>query len=240
MGASGGLIILWNSAFFKGDLLEIHRSAIRVKFTSVHNAESWELVNVYGPCSGAERDNFVTWLYNLIIPCSDNWLILGDFNFIRSVENRNKPGANMNDIFLFNDIISHLGLQEIPVKGRAYTWSNMQDNPLLEQLDWFFTSPAWTLKYPNTMVNPMAKPTSDHIPLLVRISTKIPKARVFRFENFWVKRPGFMDLVASVWNKPVRATTSVGVMSSMLKALRYELKKVGEGFVSYQGLDRKM
>jgi hypothetical protein len=27
---------------------------------------------------------------------------------------------------------------ELPLKGRAYTWSNMQENPLLEQLDWFF------------------------------------------------------------------------------------------------------
>ena len=99
VGASGGLIILWNSAIFKGELLEIHRSAIRMKFTSTHNSESWNLVNVYGPCAGVERDNFVTWLYNLSIPSNDNWMILGDFNFIRSVENRNKPGANMNDIF---------------------------------------------------------------------------------------------------------------------------------------------
>jgi hypothetical protein len=38
----------------------------------------------------------------------------------------------MNDIFLFNDIINHLGLLELPLKGRAFTWSNMQKQPLLE------------------------------------------------------------------------------------------------------------
>uniref|UniRef100_A0A453G251 Uncharacterized protein n=1 Tax=Aegilops tauschii subsp. strangulata TaxID=200361 RepID=A0A453G251_AEGTS len=41
---------------------------------------------------------------------------------------------------IFNEIIGHLGLLELPIKGRSYTWSNMQDDPLLEQLDWFFTS----------------------------------------------------------------------------------------------------
>uniref|UniRef100_A0A453BG26 Uncharacterized protein n=2 Tax=Aegilops tauschii subsp. strangulata TaxID=200361 RepID=A0A453BG26_AEGTS len=41
---------------------------------------------------------------------------------------------------IFNEIIGHLGLLELPIKGRSYTWSNMQDTPLLEQLDWFFTS----------------------------------------------------------------------------------------------------
>jgi hypothetical protein len=70
----------------------------------------------------------------------ENWLLVGDFNFIRSQDDRNKPGGDVNDMFLFNEIIGHLGLLELQLKGRKYTWSNMQDNPLLEQLDWFFTS----------------------------------------------------------------------------------------------------
>jgi hypothetical protein len=39
----------------------------------------------------------------------------------------------------FNEIISFLGIIELPIKGHAFTWSNMQTNPLLEQIDWFFT-----------------------------------------------------------------------------------------------------
>uniref|UniRef100_A0A8R7PTP7 Uncharacterized protein n=1 Tax=Triticum urartu TaxID=4572 RepID=A0A8R7PTP7_TRIUA len=72
------------------------------------------------------------WLYNLNIPIDDNWLIIGDFNFIRSSENRNLPGGYVNDIFIFNEIIGHLGLLELPLKGRSYTWSNMQGSPLLQ------------------------------------------------------------------------------------------------------------
>ena len=72
------------------------------------------------------------------MPMGENWLVVGDFNFMRSLENRNLPRGDLNDIFIFNEIIAHLGLLELPLKGRSYTWSNMQDNPLLEQLDWFF------------------------------------------------------------------------------------------------------
>jgi hypothetical protein len=82
-----------------------------------------------------DRDNFVAWLYNLIIPLGENWLVLGDFNFVRSHENRNKPRGDVHDMFMFNDIIGHLGLLELPIKGCAYSWSNMQNDPLLEQLD---------------------------------------------------------------------------------------------------------
>jgi hypothetical protein len=183
IGASGGIIVLWNSAIFHGTVLEIHRSAIRVHFSFTTNNQPWQLVTVYGPCSGLEIDTFVQWLHDLDIPMHENWLLLGDFNFIRSVDNRNKPGADMNDIFLFNSIISHLGLIELPLKGRTFTWSNMQDSPLLQQIDWFFTSCQWSLSFPNTEVNPLAKSTFDHVPCVVKIATCIPKAKIFRFEN---------------------------------------------------------
>ena len=90
-------------------------------------------MNVYGPCGQQRIDIFVQWLCNLHIPFDANWLLLGDFNFMRSVDKRNMMGGDINDMFIFNEIIRHLGLLELPIKGRSYTWSNMQDNPLLEQ-----------------------------------------------------------------------------------------------------------
>jgi len=69
---------------------------------------------------------FVDWLNELQIEEEEeNWMIMGDFNFYRSLENRNRAGGNINDIFIFNEVISNVGLQEIPLKGRKYTWSNM-------------------------------------------------------------------------------------------------------------------
>jgi endonuclease/exonuclease/phosphatase family metal-dependent hydrolase len=121
---------------------------------------------------------------NLNIQYGENWILLGDFNFYRSLDDRNRGGGNFQDTLIFNDVIDYLGLVELPLKGRAFTWSNMQNDPLLEQLDWFFTSVNWTADYPNTMVTPMARPTSDHVPCRVSIGTNIPKSNVFRFENF--------------------------------------------------------
>lgn len=90
----------------------------------------------------------------------------------------------MNDIFLFNDLISNLGLIEVPLKGRSFTRSNMQDNPLLEQLDWVFTTPNWSITYPNTLALALPKHVSDHVPLKVQVQTSIPRENVFIFENF--------------------------------------------------------
>jgi len=97
---------------------------------------------------------------------------------------------------------------------------------LLEQLDWFFTSVNGTADFPNTLVTPLARPTSDHVPYKISIGTKIPRANVFRFENYWTSHKGFLDTVKSSWVKPVAGqNNSVSVISAKFKRLRYDLKQ---------------
>jgi hypothetical protein len=205
--------------------MDVQRFGLIISFKSVSSQQKWNLVVVYGPCQGILRDQFVQWLFNITIPDDELWLFLGDFNFIRSPDNRNLPGGDINDIFLFNEVIDQLGLLELPIKGRAYTWSNMQQTPLLEQLDWFFTSSNWISVYPNTNVTTMARPMSDHVPCVVSIDTIIPKAHLFRFDNFWINQPGFMECVKEVWEKPTRACSSSTILSEKFKSLRSALKK---------------
>jgi len=97
----------------------------------------------------------------------------------------------------------------------------MQDDPLLEQLDWCFTS----ANYPNTLLMPLSKPTSDHTPCVAQISTSIPKAHLFRFENFWVEQPGFLEIVQESWQTEVSATNSATKLVAKFKILRINLKK---------------
>jgi hypothetical protein len=54
---------------------------------------------------------------------------------IRFLENHNKQGGDPTRMLNFNLAISQLGLQEILLKGQAFTWLNMQHHPLLEKLD---------------------------------------------------------------------------------------------------------
>jgi hypothetical protein len=223
VGASGGIIILWDSAIFTGFVQQIKSFGTMVSMTSVHNGEVWSLVSVYGPCQGIQRDNFAQWLYSLSIPAQSNWLLVGDFNFIRSQENRNKPGGDIHEMLLFNEIIGHLGLLELPLKGRKYTWSNMQENPLLEQLDWFFTSSNWILDYPNSIVLPLAHTKSDHVPCVVTIDTIIPKSNIFRFEFFWVDHPGFIDCVKGSWCIPSNMSHCSAKIADKFKSLRHSL-----------------
>jgi len=125
IGASGGILVMWNSSHFTGVVLERKQYALTIQFTSVHNLDSWKLSTVYGPCQEPLRSEFVNWMKEQEIQDHDNWIFLGDFNFYRSLEDKNKPGGNLQDTLIFNDVIGQLGLVELPLKGRSFTWSNM-------------------------------------------------------------------------------------------------------------------
>lgn len=228
-GASGGIITIWNSSVLEGTLVFSDIFAIGVSFTSKLSGQVWSLYNIYGPCRGDDRQKFIDWLCDLDIPDDDDWLLVGDYNFIRSTQNCNKPGGDNNDILLFNDIIRSQELIEIPLKGRSFTWSNMQDDPLLEQLDWFLSSNHWTQSFPNTTVTSLGKPVSDHCPCVVNIATSIPKSKKFCFESFWTNHPGFIDTVAASWNKSCHAKNSAALICRKLKNLRYDLKAWSKG-----------
>ena len=101
----------------------------------------------------------------------------------------------------------------------------MRIDPLLEQLDWFLTSNNWTSSYPNTIVMPLGKPTSDHVPCYVSIQSKIPKTKLFRFEDYWIKQPGFFDVVQRSWNKRCYTPKTAMLLCKKLKTLWYDLKQ---------------
>jgi len=137
---------------------------------------------------------------------------------------RNRPGGDLNEMLLFNEAISSLGLIELPLKGRRFTWSHKQQSPLLKRLDWFFTSACWTLSYPNTVVYPLINETSDHVPCVITISTSIPKHFLFRFENYWLEHSDFYYVVQQFWSAPINVTDAAKIISAKFKALRLALK----------------
>ena len=144
MGNSGGIITIWNGSQFDGSIISQSGFQITVKFICKASNKAWYLTNIYGPASNKNRGEFITWLADLDSTYMNLWMILGDFNLVRDTSDRSRPGGDTNNMLALNSVMQAHDLEEIPLKGRAFTWSNMQANPLLEKLDWVFTSAEWT------------------------------------------------------------------------------------------------
>ena len=100
----------------------------------------------------------------------------------------------------------------------------MQDYPLLQKLDWIFTNEVWPISFPNTMACPLARTTSHYIPIHIKIGSDIPKANIFRFENYWMDFEGFYQVIQNSWNSCSAIENSARDVNARFKCLRHGLK----------------
>ena len=92
-GASGGIITIWKSSRFVGNEAFDNEFALSIEFTSIHSGARWTLTNVYAPCTPEGKTQFLDWFKNVDIDDEDDWLVVGDFNLIRSPSDSFKPGG---------------------------------------------------------------------------------------------------------------------------------------------------
>lgn len=99
----------------------------------------------------------------------------------------------------FRSFLNRAQLEEINMIGRLYTWSSERERPTLELLDRMFATADWFAAFPNHVLKPLSSDCSDHCPLLLQLQAFTGAKRRFRFESFWVKLPGFAEVVACAW-----------------------------------------
>ncbi|XP_073360756.1 uncharacterized protein [Aegilops tauschii subsp. strangulata] len=146
--------------------------------------------------------------------------ILGDFNLIRRVHEKNKPPFDAARAATFNSLINDLAWFELPLSDRLYTWTNRRSPPTLERLDRVFFDAGWDALLPDSALSSRARTCSDHVPLVVSASTKIPAALRFFFENAWLADPRFLAATLPSWTGARCSRDAAGDLASRKKAFR--------------------
>jgi hypothetical protein len=103
----------------------------------------------------------------------------------------------------FSASISQIGVLEIWLKGQSFTWTNKQQQPLLEKLDWCFISQDWSILYTGTRAQTLTRDVSDHVLCVVQVKIGIPKPLVFCFENYWLLHEEFEEVFQNVWQRSI-------------------------------------
>jgi hypothetical protein len=84
------------------------------------------------------------------------------------------------------------------------------------------------------------RPTSDHNPCVISIGTKIPKAKIFRFENYWMSHDSFQDIVKKAWDSPIAPMNSAKRINAKFKILRRNLKNWAKNLPCLKKLIKKV
>jgi hypothetical protein len=197
INASRGSLTAWNQNRFKLISSFTRSYTINSLFESESNATRFWLSNVHGPNLDESRPEFFQELKEIAEQINGPWLLAGDFNAIRAPHERSTLHMSQNEN-LFDYLIRDLTLQEIPLLDRNFTWSNMQQPPILSKLDRVCINPDWDSILPNCSVISLPRTTSDHFPLKIEVSTAIPKPHIFRYCNNWKYKNGFRDVVSGL------------------------------------------
>jgi exonuclease III len=195
VGASGGIVSAWDPRLFTVLSSVASRHALSVDLALTHNGSPLRVTNVYAPCDRASKIGFLHSLGAHDPGVDLPWLIAGDFNLTRDPADRNNANFSSSDADLFNDTINDLALFELPLRDHQFTWSNGRATPTLIRLDRVFINQAWNDSFPASRLASANRDTSDHVPLMAKISSSIPKGGLFRYEPSWGLHAEFLIML---------------------------------------------
>lgn len=224
-GRSGGMLILWEKNIVDISDSIVADYTLSVLYMNKLDKFQWVLTSVYGPNNSVNRNDFWIELDTVCRYWSDlPWCIGGDFNTIAKCSEKKNCKKITRSMRKFNEFIVEHDLIDLPLKGARYTWSNGQANPIMCRLDRFLISSSFEQHYPLVTQLAKARPTSDHIPLLLDIFDPSWGPSPFRFEIMWFMENGFLQLLEDWWLSFCFVGTPSTVLWLKLQALKEKLK----------------
>ena len=160
-GASGGILIIWDSKKMSGEKVVIGSFSVSVKFLLDGSGPLW-LSAVYGPNNPSIRKDFWVELLDLFCLTYPSWCVGGDFNVIRRRSEKLEGSGFTSSMRDFDGFIRECELHDPPLRNASFTWSNMQESLVCKRLDRFLYSNEWELSFPQSLQEVLPRWTSDH------------------------------------------------------------------------------
>jgi len=217
--------ILWNECRVSCTDITIGEFHVSAKVQLKNSDASFLLTVVYGPshCS-ADKLHFLDELKALKPAPSMRWLIMGDFNLIYRAAGKNNMNLSPRLMRHFREALDECDMSEISLQNRKFTWSNERQRPTMSRLDRFFCNAEWDATFSNHILNAFSTSLSDHCPLLLSNQSGPRRPSSFKFENYWVKLPGFKDVVRTAWDTTTDHHEPFHVLCHKLHSTSQKLK----------------
>ncbi|GKC58912.1 RNA-directed DNA polymerase, eukaryota [Tanacetum coccineum] len=159
---------------------------------------------------------------------------MGDFNEVRSKEERLGSNYNQATSRFFNQFITSSGLVDINLERYAFTWSHPSATKM-SKLDRFLVSEGIISLFPSLTALCLDRHLSDHQPILLREILTDYGLTLFHFYHSWFKWDGFDAMVEPAWNS-LSHSDSNGLIR--FKKKLQDLKKIIYNWVKVKKLQQ--
>jgi hypothetical protein len=193
----GRIWICWDLNALSISLISIHEQAISCRDT-IQGRGPWMFSGIYGSINGMDRRRL--WRELDTVQASVGtcpWLVAGDFNVIRSHDEKwGKAGFSCYEMD-FIGCINRLEIDDLAFTGMLHTWSNKQvgEDFVSKKLDKVVSNLDWLSSFVNTSVDFLEGGVSDHSPTLILVEYVNFGPKPFKFFNFWADYPQLLDWI---------------------------------------------
>lgn len=129
-GRSRGLLCIWDPSLFSKGTVSEGDGFLLIEGCWGKDQIPCSLVNIYAPCTRTVRRKLFEELSALIQQKQGCRLIGGDFNVVKCRQERVGRHIDNRSMADFSDFISNLGLIDLQMGGRRYTWCNSNVNSI--------------------------------------------------------------------------------------------------------------
>ncbi|XP_076936935.1 uncharacterized protein LOC143604289 [Bidens hawaiensis] len=150
------------------------------------------ILNVYGP-QGVNEKRLLWDIISLLVETSNGlWVVAGDFNVVRSKEDRRNSNFDASSAKDFNDFVEEADLHEYSLKGNRFTFCM---GTKMGRIDRIFV--CWSLfnKWQAAEYRALPRFRSGHCPLILKTESRNFGPKPFRFFNSWLDRTDFDKVV---------------------------------------------
>lgn len=223
IGRSGGLVSVWDPSIFL-----IKKSVKDRNFLlCIGNIRGIDadifILNVYAPQEANLKSLLWDKISRLIASNAGFWLVMGDFNEVRSERERFNSNYCATSSDRFNDFIRQADLIEYGMGGRKFTYMS-SDGSKLSKLDRVLVNSLVKDLWPHATVSALPRKYSDHCPVLFKPFAKDFGPIPFKCFNSWIDLPGFKDVVIKAYGEAVTSGPPDKRFMYKLKAVKGAIK----------------
>nr|ABD32574.2 Endonuclease/exonuclease/phosphatase [Medicago truncatula] len=204
IGASGGLLTVWNPLLVEVWCTITFRYVLIIKVKVLSTDQDFIIANVYAPCDTLAKQDLWVRLSQFLTANGDvNVCVCGDFNYVRSEEERRGRNVVFRQVDAdnFNNFIDISFLIDLPICGRLFTWYRGDGEQVAYQ-----------------------RGLSDHVPLVLSVDDENWGPRPLRLLKCWADYQGYTDFVRDKLNSFVLDGWGGHVLKIKLKMIKNSLK----------------
>ncbi|GJZ60775.1 RNA-directed DNA polymerase, eukaryota [Tanacetum coccineum] len=195
---------------------ELVKFFIRKLIGWVPSSSKLLIISVYAPQDVTEKRVLRDYILHLIDRWDGDCVIMGDFNKVRTKQERYGSGFNVQGADAFNSFISLTSLVNLPLDGYAYTWAHKTANKM-RKLDRYLVSKGLLALFSYLSALCLDRNLSDHRPILMWELSIDYGPNPFRFFHSWFNLDGFDKMVEDTWKS--LATVDSNDMLNLKKKL---------------------